>query len=143
MNVADRVCLGIWSLAICATLTGCGSGNVPLIPVSGVVTLDGEPLVDAEVIFEHHAGRPSVGRTDNAGRYTLTYVGTQRGALPGEHKVRISTFLEPDSDSSDPVKMEGRKETVPARYNQQTELSVEVGASRKEPYDFELKSDSK
>src|SRR5690606_492951 len=69
-------------------------------PVSGVVTLDGKPLADAKLIFEPigddkgtAAGKPSYGRTDEAGRYTLSSpIAGEQGAAVGPHRVRIVTM---------------------------------------------------
>jgi hypothetical protein len=119
--------------------SGCGRGNkLNLVDVTGTVTLNGEPLADAEVVF-HPAGggRPSLGKTDASGRYRLEYIAGTRGALPGEHKVSISTFVEPDKDASDPAVQSGRKETVPASYNRQTTLRADLKA-RSEKVDFQL-----
>ncbi len=60
-------------------LAGCGpSSDVPkLAPVHGVVTMDGKPLANATVRFIPESGRPSVGVTDEQGRYELNYTDEQ------------------------------------------------------------------
>lgn len=66
-----------------------------LIPVSGVVTLNGQPLADAYVGFLSNdpAGRTAAGTTDATGRFSLTpYVDPMRiiaGAEPGDYTVVI------------------------------------------------------
>jgi len=77
---------------------GCGTKE-KYVPVSGVVTLDGQPLANAQVLFEPLAqdkadppGKPSVGRTDSDGRFVLTSpLGKHTGASIGMHRVRILT----------------------------------------------------
>ena len=84
------------------TLVGCGGENYA--PVSGTVTLDGEPLADAKLIFEPigdasgtAAGKVSYGRTDTAGHFTLTCpVAATAGAAVGEHRVRVVTAMAND-----------------------------------------------
>ncbi|UUO06093.1 DUF4198 domain-containing protein [Blastopirellula sp. J2-11] len=78
-------------------LIGCGSN--PYLPVSGTVLLDGQPLEDAKLIFEpigdaegNTSGRPSYGRTDASGQYSLHCpIADQDGAVIGRHRVRIVT----------------------------------------------------
>jgi hypothetical protein len=123
-------------------LAGCGGGRAP---VSGVVTLDGQPLADASVSFEPadaSATDPAGGsyaKTDAAGRYTLKMVkGDGRGAVVGKHVVRISRYESGgDSDAGD-----GR-EQVPARYNAGTELTFEVKPGGTDAADFHLESGKK
>ena len=78
-------------------LCGC---NGDIVPVSGKVTLDGEPLAGAVINFqpirdssaEPPAATGSVGHTDAQGQYVLRLVDPdQTGALVGEHTVTIST----------------------------------------------------
>jgi hypothetical protein len=70
-------------------LSGCGSD---LGQVSGLVTLDGQPLrggsgVTATVMFQPTAGGvPGVGVVDDEGRYEIT-AGSQPGIKPGEYAV--------------------------------------------------------
>ncbi len=91
----------VYSLAvfICAglslgTLSGCGNG---LAQVSGVVTLDGEPLRggsgDTRVTVQFQpasgTGSTSIGLADENGVYTLG-TGSQMGIAPGEYLVSCS-----------------------------------------------------
>jgi len=78
-------------------LAGC---NGDIVPVSGRVTLDGQPLANAVVTFqpirdssaEPPTAMGSVGQTDAEGRYVLQLVDPDiAGALVGEHVVTIST----------------------------------------------------
>lgn len=100
-------------------------------PVTGVVTLDGNPLADATVTFSPESGRDSAGTTNEAGQYTLIYLPDVPGAKIGRHKVRIFTAY--DRGPKDPP------EKVPARYNVTTELSEEVKPSPN-TFNFDLVS---
>lgn len=77
-----------------AALVGCTGGDadrVAVYPVSGVVTMDGDPVAGATVTFSPKAGQPTaVGRTDAQGKYQLTTYESGDGAAPGEYAVLIS-----------------------------------------------------
>jgi hypothetical protein len=113
------------SLVIAAT-AGCGGpGNVG--KVSGVVKLDGQPLADALVTFSptQPGGSSSLGKTDSAGAYTLTYSGNVSGAEIGENLVTISTLTQ-------------GTEKVPMEYNTKSKLKADVKAGAN-TFDFDLK----
>jgi hypothetical protein len=123
-------------------LVGCGSGKTA--PVSGRVTLNGKPLVNASVTFapvgekgSQEPGPSSAGKTDADGRYTLELIGGQggSGAVVGKHKVRIA--LQGELPTS-----EDRPETLkqlPLKYNGQTTLEFDVPAKGTDAADFDLK----
>ena len=123
-----------------AVVAGCSTGkpNVPFGTVHGRVTLDGEPLSNAAVMFEPENGRPSYGVTSDTGQYSLVYRGKPWGAIVGQHKVRITTeALIPDSPGSAAAKVV--KEKLPPKYHTQTTLSAEV-AKGDNTIDFDLTS---
>lgn len=79
-------------LLLLSFLIGCGDdGRPPLVPVSGVVTLDNEPVAGAAVMFMPLAGgRPAQGVTDAAGKFRLSTFEDNDGALVGNHQVTIT-----------------------------------------------------
>ncbi len=82
--------------ALLLAVLGCGRGDrPPLGTVSGTVTLDGEPLAGAVVMFETEGVPASTSITDETGHYELTYLRDIRGAAVGIHTVRIATIAEP------------------------------------------------
>ncbi|MCS7239254.1 MAG: carboxypeptidase-like regulatory domain-containing protein [Thermoguttaceae bacterium] len=121
-----------------ATFFGCG-GRSDVAYVEGRVTLDGQPLANATVLFIPQAGRPASGVTDSNGRYVLEYEPGKRGAPVGTCRVQITTArgetVGPDRKPIPPV-----PEKVPMRYNVKTELSVVVEAGKSNKFDFDLKS---
>ena len=122
-------------LTMLACLAGCGGPAHPDVGrVSGVITLDGQPLADATVMFQPTTGRASVATTDSAGKYSLLYLDGVPGALLGTHKVIIRTEI-PGEDGQPPV----AKEKLPKKYHDTTELTAEVkpGANK---FDYDLKS---
>lgn len=123
-------------VAVLVGLCGCGGSGVKvpsLGQVEGTVTLDGEPLPDATVLFQPAVGKdgPSQGITNSEGKYKLTYVPGHPGASITEHAVRITgkSAMAPASE----------KELVPPKYNIQSQLKVTVEAGDN-THDFELKS---
>ena len=87
---------------------GCGGGP-EVVPVSGVITLDNEPLAGARIntqpigtVDNPNPGQGSFGETDNEGRYTLELASDgQDGAIVGEHRVTI--VPKEDAFSPDPT----------------------------------------
>lgn len=132
------VLLVVCGLPLLALVSGCGKpAHIPdLGEVSGTVTLDGQPLADATVSFSPAEGRPSFGKTDAAGQYSLSFVGDHTGAIVGPHTVRISTeqYIEREDGSTDFV-----KESVPPGYNTQSTLAVSVEPGEN-TFDFDLSS---
>ena len=116
---------------------GCGPDGPDIGYVEGTVTLGGQPLEDALVMFTPaEGGRPAAGRTNAEGYYELIYTQGRMGALPGEHTVTISTYQEGDPDEG----IAKVPERVPARYNVHTELKETVKAGNNE-INFELSSE--
>lgn len=79
------------SILVLGSLTlGCG-GPKP-VKVSGVLTLNGEPVEGANVQFvpADDGKRPASGITDKTGKFELTCFESKDGALPGDYKVVIT-----------------------------------------------------
>lgn len=80
---------------------GCGKPEPPArVPVSGIVTIDGQPVPSAVVtfypLFEGFGGEViAEGVTDTAGRYTLACP-LGDGACLGKHKVTVADAPTPD-----------------------------------------------
>lgn len=127
------------------------------VPVSGTVTLDGQPLADALVTFVFDGQAPpnftgSGGRTDSMGKYVVRS-GGKEGTPPGRYKVVISRLATPDGApfrenpeqglDLEQARLSGMvKESVPPKYSdpEKTILSVEITANQKDPVNFDLKS---
>lgn len=133
-------------LTVVVALVGCGNSAYDLAPVSGVVTLYGEPLANATVSFEPKGGADksivgpgSVGTTDDEGRYQLETFKQETGAVVGTHTVRISTYKSRFEDIKNSDKIEVVSiEHVPWHYNRNTELSFEVTADGTDEANFVL-----
>jgi hypothetical protein len=106
-----------------------------LATLSVAFTLDGQKLVDANVTAEPEQflgpdAQPAIGTTDANGNARLKVSG-KVGAHFGLYKVRVS-------------KLEGGKETIPAKYNVDTQLGLEFAPDAPElnstGFAFHLKS---
>lgn len=80
-----------------------------MVPVTGIVTLDGVPVADAGVMFAPtSAGRPAQGTTDATGKFQLTTEQPGDGAMEGEYEVTVTgvrtigAAVNPDGTSGDP-----------------------------------------
>ncbi|XZE19662.1 carboxypeptidase-like regulatory domain-containing protein [Pirellulaceae bacterium SH449] len=73
-------------------LLGCGPSNPPTYKVSGVVSLDGQPVPGATITFIPEMGtdtQPAVGTSDHEGKYSLTTFVSGDGAMKGMYTVTV------------------------------------------------------
>lgn len=153
------VCLLAFALTAFTWLSGCSAtndidyGSVDLVSVGGTVAIDGEPLAGAVITFEDpEKGTYSFARTDSGGEYTLQFDSQMDGVIPGKKTVQISTTRnvlglkgeegveEGESSSEEGDAPKAAEEAVPACYNKESKLTVEVTSSTT-TFDFDLKSD--
>jgi len=122
-----------------ALVSGCNPEKLPSLGrVSGTVTLDGQPVADANIMFEgaKSGEPPSLGKTDASGKYELYYSRKHKGATVGEHGVIITTY-QPASDDNP----QSKRESIPAKYNAKSELKSTVKRGQNK-VDFDLKAGS-
>lgn len=116
-----------------------GYSELGLVPVTGTVTLDGQPLAGAQVSFEGEDKRTAIGTTDSAGHYRLMYDSEKAGTTPGQKIVRITQANVEVEGGGASEGTAAAKEPVPARYNVQSELKANVAAGQAN-FEFTLKS---
>ena len=116
-------------------LAGCSDSKVG--QVTGKVTLDGQPLKSAQIEYQPESGAPSYGETDADGEFELHYTRQQKGALIGQHTVRIKTGGEIEGDDGETVYV---TERLPLKFHRESELvrNVERGKNR---HEFKLSLD--
>jgi hypothetical protein len=115
------------------------------------VKVDNKPYPNAVVSFQPmgskdnpNPGRGSVGVTDEKGRYTLTYDGTQPGAIVGKHRVRIFTKfgVKPPSDdkaeSSADERVDKSGERIPPEWNEHSTKEFDVSPEGTDKADFDI-----
>ncbi len=139
-GMAARWTSGTVLVVSMCVFVGCGS---ELAEVKGRVTLDGESLGDATIMFfPEGGGRPGSAMTNSDGDYELSFTGTRKGALIGKNQVSISTYYPPIGATNEDgtySQTPARPERLPKRYHENSELSVEVKPGVPS-YDFELQS---
>jgi hypothetical protein len=120
--------LGLLALLSVVLVGGCGPKAPATLPVSGVVTLDGQPVEKAAVMFQPTEGRGALGQTDAQGRFLLSTV-------PGNQRVTVTRVeyqgLSSGDDKLTPDPGAGgiqQKWIVPKRYSlpDTSGLSVDV-----------------
>jgi hypothetical protein len=140
------VCQTVWGVAaiLVLCLSGCGSSDgITLVPVSGTITLDGQPLAGATVSFQpagtrETPGPSSGGATDANGRYTLKTADAsgQAGAVIGPHLVRFTGVQDQRADDDD-TQRPPAQDPVPPRYRDPG-LTFDVPAGGTDSANFEL-----
>lgn len=108
-NLLGLTCPGVALVA--ALVAGCGGDGAPMqavVKTSGTVTLDGKPAEGVDVRFipkdkaNFKLDESPLGRTDAAGKFTLSTYYAGDGAPPGEYMVAVSyTGQEPDGQEGD------------------------------------------
>jgi hypothetical protein len=86
MRIAALMLVSCCVLAV----VGCGDGRPTRVRVSGRVLIDNSPLTFGDVKFVPEGARPSSGKLDNEGRFTLTCYDGNDGAVPGLHRVQVA-----------------------------------------------------
>lgn len=123
------------ALFVVVAVVGCsGQQTSTLVPVTGRVLMDGNPVVRGRILFV---------RTDN----DLTPLETNivDGAFslnlaPGSKKVLVYVYGTMKLPNIDKLIADPRNNLAPARYNKNTELSAEVTALGPNELTFELSS---
>jgi len=128
----------LWGFA--GLLAGCGGAVGPeLATVTGRITLDGQPLPKARVVFQPAGpnSSPSIAETRDDGTFELMYRRDVAGAMIGAHTARITTaaLVTDDSGKETPI-----PEKLPPRFHKNSGLSFEVKPGENT---FEIPLDSK
>lgn len=121
-----------WRLASAAVLaiglTGCGTEpELPLVPVSGTVTYQGEPLSHGAVVFMPESGTTgpqAVGHIQADGTFQMQTAG-QSGAVVGKHRVAVHCRQQPkpaEQRSMGPAP----KSLIPEKYSNPETSSLQI-----------------
>ena len=133
-------------LVFCLCIAGCKDRGPGLKAATGTVTLDGKPLIGAEVEFHpESAASSSYGKTDESGNFSLAYSTGKAGAALGKHRVVIiGGSTDAASATSAPVANTATdREEVAIAFDQMPKthsnnLSAEVTASGPNHFEFNL-----
>ena len=109
--------------------------------VTGVVTINGEPVEGASITFAPaEGGRSAFGITGADGSYELDYTPGDKGAKIGVNNVSITTYSSPRLDDDNRVVEEGTPERFPPEYNENGSETVEV-VKGDNTFDFAIETD--
>ena len=128
------VCLVVFTL-------GCNDTSKGLGKIQGKVTLDGAPLVEAQIRF--FAVNGGVG-TDGKVVDGLYDIPAREGMSAGKFRVEFSSEKKtgkkvPDRDGGPGDMKDELIEGLAAKYNQKSTLRIDFDPSQTKPLDFDLK----
>ena len=145
MKYHRRTIAQLTTLALTLQLIGCdGGGEVRRAEIRGEVSLDGELVPNGSIVFLPASGNsgPSAGGSIQDGRYMIS---RDDGPALGTNHVEIRALRKtgrkirsPDPLSGDRL-IDERRESVPARYNTESVLEVEIQSGKNE-FNFSLES---
>lgn len=131
-----------WIMAVVAGvfLAGCGEKGLDRYEVTGVITFQGKPLDRGNIQFI--PADPSLptqaGTGISAGNYTIPQA---QGLVPGKYLVSISsadgeTPVEGSNALPGPSGNFASKDRIPAEFNTNSKLEVEVKTDKPNKFDF-------
>ena len=135
-----------------ATIVGCGGAtdHPPTVPVSGFVTLDGQPVSGATIAFVGD-GQTGLAISGPDGRFQLTTFAEGDGAVEGEYKVTVVKMVGSDvasggDDSMEAAEAESKTKQVaataqsalPSRYSDPETSGLQFSVKKGEANDFTL-----
>jgi len=138
--------------------TGCqpAAKGPPLVPVEGLVTLDGKPLAGANVMLvprgETRGDKAFYAKTDSAGKFIAASAdGKQKGAAVGNYQVVLNKLVKPDGSdfvpdpNSGPEDTGGFRELLPPAYSDASKstLTADVPDGGTKNLEFKLNSKQK
>jgi hypothetical protein len=139
-------------IVISAGFVGCSGGgdDLPRQPVSGTVTLGGQPLAEGRIQFEPaspEAKTPAGGEIKD-GAFSIP---RDQGPTPGDYRVMITSSAaratgvdtspgaEPPAGSKAKMpKIGPSPELIPKQYNSKTTLTAKVESGKSNTFDFPL-----
>jgi len=148
-RIADGLPLTAGRLVVLVMLAaGCGATD-GLVPVAGVVELDGDPLARTAVTFHPVASSSGAGGmaiTDSSGRFEVYSPQGKKGMAAGEYKVTLSRREPkvPVVEGSAVIESD-LTEFIPAKYSdlEKTELTATIGPKGDAELRFRLSDDDK
>jgi hypothetical protein len=107
-------------LALLVVTSGCNRSGLDLVPVTGVITYKGAPVVGAGVIFvPTQGGLPGMAVTDTDGQFELK-TANEEGAQVGPYQVTISKIQTITIPQQHGFPMYQTKSLIPSKYRKTT-----------------------
>lgn len=127
-------------LAVALGAIGCGGGT-DRVAISGTASYGGEPIKDGQIAFTPQGGgQTGIGAIVD-GSYSIP---ADRGPSPGPALVRITANrptgrkVKPSAYAPDQTPQEVYEQFLPAKYNESSELVVEIPDQSSTMENFEL-----
>lgn len=144
----SRILLNLGCLSVCLAVIGCGKRDYEgeqRFPVSGKVTVDGQPLDVGVIAFFPQGKGDSAGRVSGAPIRDGVYsVPEEKGPNAATYRIEIHWNKRTGKQVPNPFDksemIDQLMEGLPAKYHKNSELTAEVSAD-KTTFDFELKSE--
>jgi len=141
-RMIHRICCRSFVAFMCGMpLSGCGGSANGYQAVSGAVTFQGKPVQDGAIQFCTDGAQRVVcgGAMIRDGKYQLP---REHGLKPGSYLVKISSaqrIANPDKAQAEMNPFRTR-ELIPAKFNTNSELKIEVRADEPAQFNFDLQS---
>ena len=141
--------LGLTFAVLIASAFGCSKADFS--PVTGTVTMNGEPLQSVHVWFfpDQAEGMMSRGMTDEEGKFSLKSEDLKHdGAKPGNHKVALRDVwymreYKIDPNSGDTIVVDiGEKSRISWDYSTHVNSPLNFTVERDKPNHFDIKISS-
>jgi hypothetical protein len=81
---------GALPAALALVLAGCNHGPT-IVPVSGQICIDGQPLTTGFITVYQDGYRPATAEIQSGGRFTFKTLNSRDGCLLGEHAVTVQS----------------------------------------------------
>ena len=143
LSVARKLLFCACGLLLVIGCNGGGDSGPQKYAISGSVSVDGSPITEGEILFIKlgENGSRAAGAIVE-GKYEIP---AESGAVPGEQVVEIRAFrkstrpVSPSPLATPEQIAEGSKEQyLPAKYNTQSELNVQITSGEANEHNFEL-----
>jgi hypothetical protein len=125
-------------LATVLFVVGCGNNGAKVIPVSGTITQNGQPLPNVNITFNKiDTGAMSFAESDSQGRFTLTHTHGKSGAESGKYRVSVTQKGTPI-----PLPAGTKLEDIPEEQRNQTTPDIPITNSDNSPIEVEITESS-
>jgi hypothetical protein len=133
MNARSQSLVVSTAVLLTVVTGGCGGETLSLVEVTGTISYQGEPVPNADVMFQPPEAPPAMGRSDEQGSFSLVTSG-RPGAAPGPARVAVTAFEvleEVPAGDADPEGYSEQRSLIPEKYMNviSSPLAVEVPES--------------
>lgn len=134
--------MGNWGwlmVLVVVSLAGCGPGSGGRLPLSGKVTLKGQPLANGTIEFTSADQTQMSGGVITNGEYKIDAV---QGLPPGDYTVRIHSASETATSASEPPGTDSlqppAKELIPDEYNVMSTIKAKVSDGQPNVFNYDI-----